>query len=307
MNENKKIILPKVIVICGTNASGKSDLGVEVALKFNGEVISADSRQIYKGFDLCSGKIKEEDKKLIPHHLIDTVSVGDYFSLADYQNQVYAIIDEIIKKGKLPIIVGGTGLYIQSIVDGYKLLDVDLDESLRVDLYNKDLQELVTLLMQKDLSAYNSVDLKNKVRVIRALEIAYSGYTYDDTRKKMPKYNCLQIGVAWQREILYNRIDKRLKERVDNGMIEEVRNALNEGIKYESLKQLGLEYRYIADFINGEYANITELIEKLGFAIHAFARRQVTWFNKDKRIVWIDMSDNPLVNCEKLINEFINT
>lgn len=294
--------LPKLIVIEGTNASGKSGLGVELAGRFGGEIVSADSRQVFRGFDLGSGKITPAEMRGVPHHLIDVCAPGEFFSMHDFQRLAYAAIDGIIARGKIPFLVGGTGLYVASVTDGYVMSDRMPDLAYRDALEQKSTPELGETL--RALVPDVEVDFKNRNRVMRMLEKIHDG---DDHRPhSAPRYNCLKLGVTWEREILKARIDERLERRMREGMVDEVRALLAEGCSVEFMLKLGLEYRFITQYITGEIASEAEMCELLAAAIKRFAKRQMTWFRRDKDIRWLDMHGDPASEAEACIREFLN-
>ena len=283
----------KLVVILGTNASGKSDLAIRLAGQFNGEIVSADSRQVYRGLDLGSGKVTAAQAGAVKHHLLDVAEVSEYYSLAQYQRAAYCAIDSISRAGRLPFLVGGTGLYISAIVEGYQLLEVPPNELLRAELESLPLPQLVKRLEASDPDAARRLDLSNRRRLVRAVEIATAGYAHVATRGNSPRYHCLQLGLTWPREILEARIEQRLRERLAHGMIEEVAGLRARGVSDQRLDQLGLEYRYITRYLRGELRNLEELRVQLGTAIRQFAKRQITWFKRDQRIIWL----NPFHDC----------
>ena len=236
-----KNVLPKLIVIEGTNASGKSSLGVELAARFGGEIISADSRQVFRRLDLGSGKITPEEMKGVPHHLLDVRSPGEFFSMADFQRLAYEAIDGILARNRVPFLVGGTGLYVDAVADGYELSDKAPDHSLRAHLETFETPELYEMLKQK--LPDTDIDPRNRHRVMRALERLEA----DDYRPagKMPRFDLLKLGVTWPREFLKQRIDERLEKRLQQGMVDEVRALLDEGVSEEFMVKLGLEYKYL--------------------------------------------------------------
>jgi tRNA dimethylallyltransferase len=280
--------MQKLIVILGTNASGKTDLGISLAKHFGGEIVSADSRQVYRGLDLGSGKITPAQASTVKHHLIDVADVSEYYSLAQYQRAAYAAIDSISSAGKQPFLVGGTGLYISAIVEGYQLVDVPPNDQLRAELESLPLPNLVERLEKSDPDAADRIDKSNRRRLIRAIEIAAAGHAHSAAYKNFPRYNCLQLGLTWPREILLEKIDKRLRERLANGMIDEVAGLRSRGVSDLRLDKLGLEYRYIARYLRGELRTIDDLRTQLGIAIRQFAKEQLTWFKRDSRIIWLD-------------------
>ncbi len=293
-------MLPKLIVIEGTNASGKSSLGVELAKKYNGEIISADSRQVYRRLDLGSGKITPEEMDGVPHHLLDVRSPGEFFSMADFQKLAYAAIDDILSRGRQPFLVGGTGLYVDAVADGYILSDKEPDAALREHLETFETPELYRMLREK--LPDTDIDPRNRHRVMRALERLAA----DDYRpgRKEPRYELLKLGVTWPREILKQRIDERLERRLRQGMTDEVRAMLDDGVSEVFLTKLGLEYKYLTWYLTGKMG-YEQMVEELGSAIKRFAKRQMTWFRKDGRIVWLDMAGDPVAQASALIEAFL--
>lgn len=294
--------LPKLVVIAGTTASGKSDLGVELAKRFGGEVISADSRQVFRGLDLGSGKITPEETQGIPHHLIDICAPGDFFSVHDFQRLAYAAIDGVIARGKLPFLVGGTGLYVSSVTDGYDMSAFEPDLAYRDELEKLSTPQLYALLLEKVPDT--DVDPRNRNRVMRRLEKLHAG---DDHRpQNKPRYACLKLGVAFDRPTLKQRIDERLLRRMQAGMVDEVRGLLNAGASVEFMLKLGLEYRFITQYLTGEIPTEEEMCAQLSLAIKRFAKRQMTWFRRDKAIHWLDMQADPAAEADALIRAFLN-
>ena len=293
-----------LVVVLGTNASGKSDLGIRLAKHFGGEIVSADSRQVYRGLDLGSGKITPAQSAMVKHHLIDVADVSEYYSLAQYQRAAYHAIDSISGAGKLPFLVGGTGLYISAIVEGYELVDVPPNEQLRAELESLPLAELVHRLEMSDPDAARCIDTSNRRRLIRAIEIAAAGHAHSAARKSSPQYNCLQLGLTWPREILVQRIEQRLRERLTDGMIEEVAGLRSRGVSDLRLDKLGLEYRYIARYLRGELRTLDELRTQLSIAIRQFAKQQLTWFKRDSRIIWLDPSKDYFQEACRHIGEW---
>ena len=301
--------MEKLVVITGTTASGKSDIGVELAGIFNAEIVSADSRQVFKGLDLGSGKITREEMMGVPHHLLDVAQPNDFFSLADFQRLAYEAIDDILSRGGTPFLVGGTGLYINAIVDGYTLHEGSPDLKLRKEIEAKSLEELIDQLGRLAPEALNHVDLKNKQRVERAVEKALLGESGE--RAKEPRYETLVIGVTWPREVLYERIGIRLDKRLDMGMIDEVKRLREEGASDEFLYKLGLEYRYILMYLRGEFgpvgsdAAFSAFHDKLFMEIRHLAKEQMTWFRKRSDIHWLNMDAAPIEQASLVIKEFL--
>ncbi len=298
MGPEKKI---KVVAVVGTNASGKSSLGVELACRFGGEIISADSRQVFRGLDLGSGKITPEEMKGVPHHMLDICEPGEFFSMADFQKQAYELIEQIAARGKVPMIVGGTGLYVDSVLDGYELSDTKPDLAYREELEKLSTPELVVLLREQAPEAV--VDEKNRNRVMRILERIHDGD--DAIPTKHPRYDSLRLGVSWPRDILGKRIDERLAMRMQQGMLEEVRGMLDRGVSREFLLGLGLEYRFLTKYCLGEYEDEETMLKALAQAIKKFAKRQMTWFRRCPDIHWLDMQKNPLQEASVLVEDFL--
>lgn len=296
---------PKLIAVVGTNASGKSAVGLELARRYGGEIVSADSRQILRGYDLCSGKVTAEERQAVPHHLLDVADAGAYFSLSDYQTQAYAAIDGILGRGKVPFLVGGTGLYINAVADGYDLVDAGPDDELRARLETMTAPELVQLLRERSGEVPDYLDLNNKKRLVRACEVALSGRSLSETRACRPRYDVLKLGVTWERPLLRQRIEERLRTRLEQGMIDEVKRGLEAGVSYDAFYNLGLEYRFIARYLKGEFADYEEFVEKLRIAIGQFAKRQMTWFRKDPAIRWLDMHGDPVAQASQWIDAFL--
>ena len=294
-------MLPKLIVIAGTNASGKSGLGVELALRYGGEVVSADSRQVFRGLDLGSGKITPEEMRGVRHHLIDVCDAGDFFSMADFQRMAYEAIDDILARGKPPFLVGGTGLYVESVADGYELSNRMPDLAYRAELEKRSTEELYAMLVEAVPGV--EVERRNRNRVMRLLEKLHDGD--DVVPGRNPRYETLRLGVTWDREVLRRRIDERLDRRLNEGMIEEVRGLLQRGVSETFLIKLGLEYRFITRYLKGEIASLEEMRTLLPTAIKQFAKRQMTWLRRDGAIHWLDMTADPVGEACALIDAFL--
>ena len=293
-------MLPKMIVIEGTNASGKSGLGVALAKRFDGEIVSADSRQVYRGMDLGSGKITPEETEGVPHHLLDVRNPGEFFSMADFQRLAYEAIDGILARGKVPFLVGGTGLYVDAVADGYELSEKAPDHALRAQLETFDTPALYDML--KERLPDTDIDPRNRHRVMRALE-RLEAEDYHPTGKK-PRYTLLKLGVTWPRSVLKERIDERLERRLQAGMVNEVKGMLDDGVSEEFLVKLGLEYKYLTWYLTGRMG-YEQMKEELGNAIKKFAKRQMTWFRRDERIHWLDMAGDPEEEAAELIKGFL--
>ena len=293
--------MQKLIVVAGTNASGKSSLGVELARKYDGEIISADSRQVFRGLDLGSGKITPEEMKGVPHHLLDVCEPGEFFSMHDFQRLAYGAIDGILARGKQPFLVGGTGLYLASVTEGYELSGVTPDLSYREELEKETTEELYRRVLALDPDT--QVDPKNRNRVMRILEKAHDGD--NQPVRNNPRYDCLKLGVIWEPEVLRARIDERLERRLKEGMIEEVQGLMDSGVSVQFLEKLGLEYRFISRYLTGQIGSREEMVTLLGFAIKQFAKRQRIWFRRDKQIHWLDMKGAPVQEACALIDAFL--
>lgn len=295
--------MDKLIVITGTNASGKSGLGIRLARHYGTEIVSADSRQVFRGLDLGSGKVTPEEMMGVRHHLIDVCEPNDYYSLLDFQTQAYDAIDDITSRGMVPMLVGGTGLYINSVVDGYDIRKENLDPAVRRQIQEKSIGELIAFLKERNPEALNGMDLKNKRRLERAAERVITGNTAK--RENKPRYETLVLGVTWPREVLYERIRVRLDRRLDEGMLEEVEGLKQKGATDEFLHSLGLEYRYINMYLNGEFESFDAFYDKLFMEIRHLAKEQMTWFRKRKDIHWLDMTGDPDEEAKNLIDQFI--
>jgi tRNA dimethylallyltransferase len=311
----------KIIVILGTTASGKTKLGVYLAAINNGEIVSADSRQVYKGMDIGTGKdlneykINANSRKIkvkkveIPHHLIDVASPKQTFNLAKYQKLAYKAIDDIIKKKKIPIIVGGSGLYLQAIVDGYVLNDIKPDMQARKRLENLDIKNLYKKLHKINpvfAEKLNNSDRNNKRRLIRYMELA-SSPNRDKVKaeKNKPRYSCLILGLTKPKDELKKSISKRLNERLEKEkMIEEVNRLHYEGISWKKLESFGLEYKYISLYLQNKLA-YGEMVKLLDRSINNFTKKQMTWFRRweknKKKINWV----NNKMDVKKIVNEFL--
>lgn len=293
--------LPKVVAVVGTNASGKSALGIELAKKYNAEIISADSRQVFRGLDLGSGKVTPEETQGVPHHLIDVREPNEFFSMADFQRMAYRAIDEIRGRGCLPMIVGGTGLYVDSVLDGYLLSDKEPDLAYRAELEKLTTPQLYDMLLE--LKPDVQVEKNNRNRVMRIIERIHDGD--EATPGKQARFESLRLGVSWPREVLNRRIDERLERRLEQGMIEEVQRLMDKGATTEFLLGLGLEYRFITQYLIGEIPDRQAMLDKLAIAIKQFAKRQMTWFRRNPEIVWLDMSGDAFDQACTAIDAFL--
>lgn len=268
----------KIIVVCGPTSAGKSDKAVELAIQHNGEIISADSRQVYKGLDIGSGKITTEEMKGIKHYLLDVADLKEVFTVEDFVTLGEQAIQEILSKGKLPIICGGTGFYIDALVHSSQFPAVPPNPELRSKLEALSLEQLQNELQELDPERFQNIDIQNPVRLVRAIEIASVLGKVPPVYKES-KYDIEYVYLDLPDEILEKRIYDRIITRLDTGMIDEVKRLYKEGVSYERMKQLGLEYRYIAMHLLNEltYEN---MISELNTKTWQYAKRQRKWFKK---------------------------
>src|SRR3989344_8951878 len=307
--------MKKLLVIVGPTGTGKTDLGLKLAKKFNGELVSADSRQIYIGMDIGTGKEIESSKynvkknkggwivNGIPIHLYDVITPDKTFTVVEYQQEALGKIKEIENKGKLPILVGGTGLYVQAIVEGVNIPKVPPDSKLRAKLESKPLATLVSQLEQVDPKTAIKIDKQNPRRVIRALEVYYSsGQSFSSLEERFKvNFDSVQIGLTAPRDFLYKKADDQIDDWFRVGFIEEVKKLISDGYdeKLPALTSLG--YRQVAMYLKGNLT-IEEVKQRIKWEHHGYIRRQFTWFRKRKNIVWFDISNPDLI---KQINAFI--
>ncbi len=302
----------KVIVICGPTASGKTALSIELAKKINGEIISADSMQIYKEMNIGTAKPTKEEMQGIKHYLLDFVSPNERYSVAQYKQDAKNAIKEIIAKGKIPIIVGGTGLYIDSLIYEIEYNDIKIDENYRKELEKiiekQGLEKLYKKAMQIDPIAMEKISINDKKRIMRVLEIYKStGKTKTEqeleSRKKPVEFDYKVFAINWDRETLYQRINKRVDIMIEQGLIDEVKNILEKYDKFPTAMQ-GLGYKEVVDYINGIYTK-EEMIDKIKMETRRYAKRQLTWFRKNKQTIWLDGTNN-LQNNINIILEGIS-
>lgn len=297
-------IVKKLLVIVGPTATGKTALALELAKKFNGEIISADSRQIYQSMDVGTGKgiqsagfrIKKFKKKWtvndIPIHLYDVITPDKTFSAAEYQQLAYKVIDQILKRDKLPILVGGTGLYVRAVTEGLKIPKVAPNKKLREHLESRTLTSLLGELQKVDPKTYEKIDKFNTRRIIRALEIYHqAGEPASKLKGKFKvKYDILKVGLTSNRNYLYERADKQADSWFERGFIEEVRNLLKKGYKETFTAMTSLGYRQVAMFLN-QKISLEEAKRRVKWEQHSYIRRQSTWFKKETNINWFDIAE----------------
>jgi tRNA dimethylallyltransferase len=283
-----------MITILGPTASGKTSLAVEVAKRVNGEIISADSRQVYRRMDIGTGKDLCEYGD-VPYHLIDILEPGTKYNLFQYQQDLYDVYQDVVKRGKRPILCGGTGLYIEAVLKGYHLSPVPQNPVLREQLEGRSLEELTQMLImlkaENHSNMHNTTDVDSCQRAIRAIEIETYNKEHPLPKRELPPVDSVIIGVSIDRDLRREKITHRLKARLEEGMVDEVKALLDSGIPKEDLLYYGLEYKFVTEYVVGEYS-YEEMFKRLEIAIHQFAKRQMTWFRGMERrgfhIHWID-------------------
>lgn len=300
-----------LVTILGPTATGKTQLATALAARIDGEIISADSRQIYRGMDIGTGKDLGEyvvDGKPIPYHLIDIVDAGYKYNVFEYQRDFLKAFESVNQRGHLPILCGGTGLYIEAVLNGYKLLAVPDNQLLREQLATKTLDELTSILSGYK-TLHNQTDVDTVKRAIRAIEIEAYYQTHEEEAVEYPELKSLIIGVGINREVRREKITKRLKARLNEGMIDEVKMLLDSGIQPDDLIYYGLEYKFVTNYLLGKLT-FDELFTQLEIAIHQFAKRQMTWFRGMERrgftIYWLDAlksMDEKLEEIESLLKQ----
>lgn len=290
----------KLIVIVGPTASGKSALAIRLAKKLNGEIISADSRQIYKGLEIGSGMVTKKEMDSIPHYLLGVANPKNVFTVSHYKKLARKELDNIWKKNKLPIMVGGTGLYIRAAVDGLVIPEVKPNPKLRRELERKTVLELSRILRKMDIRRWKGIDQRNPRRLIRAIEIATALGRVPKLKQEPIEADVLFIGVRKDKEEIKRLVYKRLISRLKRGMIAEVKGLHREGLSWERLEDFGLEYRYLARFLQGKM-NKNEMTDELFKEIIKYSKRQMTWFRKDGRIQWLGNLEEALDSTKKFI------
>ena len=303
---------PKVIVICGPTASGKTALSIELAKKINGEIVSADSMQISKDMTIGTAKPTPEEMQGIQHYLIDCISPEHRYSVAEYKKDAENAIEKILKKGKIPIVVGGTGLYVDSLIYGIEYTETKIDQNYRKELEKlveeKGLEYVYNKAKEIDPEAVQKISKNDKKRILRILEIyKETGKTKTqqeiESRKNEVKYDYKVFAINMERQILYNRINKRVDIMIQNGLIEEVQNLLKKYKQFPTAMQ-GLGYKEVVQYLNKEYTK-EEMIENIKIQTRRYAKRQLTWFRKNKQTIWLD-GTNEIQNNINIILEEIN-
>lgn len=296
--------LPNLLVILGPTASGKTRLAVSAARALDGEIISADSRQVFRRMDIGSGKDLAEYGE-IPYHLIDILEPGEEFSVFDFQRHFTEAFNLVTSRGRLPVLAGGTGLYLDSVLRGYRMVTAPENPALRRELEELSLEQLRERLLALVPEQHNTTDLLQRERLVRAIEIALHQEGGGSAEIiPLPDLRPLVFGIKIEREIVRRRITERLKSRLNGGMIDEVKRLLADGVPIERLDSYGLEYRFVSRYLSGEM-NRNDMFQRLNSAIHDFAKRQDTWFRRMEKngieIIWLDASADPL---DRLLKEW---
>lgn len=291
----------KLIVILGPNASGKTKLAIKLAKRFNGEIVSADSRQVYQGMDIGTGKATKAEQKMVKHYLIDVVKPTQEFNVSHFKKLAIKTIEQIHQKNKLPFLVGGTGFWLQTVVDNLDFPAVKPNKALRKKLEKYPTQKLFNILKKLDPQRAKTIDKNNPRRLIRAIEIAKSGHQTKLIKGK-PIFNTLILGLTHPRKKLYQLIDNRLEKRLKHGLVAEVKKLKKQGLSWQRLSDFGLEYRYISLYLQDKLTK-QQMVEQLKNAIHHYAKRQMTWFQRDKRIRWIKSQKQATILIRKFISQ----
>ncbi len=271
--------MSKIIVVAGPTSSGKSDFAVDLALTCNGEIISADSRQIYRKLDIGTGKITTEEMKGIPHYMLDICDINDPFSVKEFRDKTLPIIDDILSRGKTPIVCGGTGYYIDAIMYSNTLPEIYVIKSLEAELQDTTTENLYNMVHQKDARRAEKIDKHNRIRLIRALEIIETDGIVKPLEDPVFRYDVDFYLLNPSKELLEERVHKRLLKRFGAGMLDEMKTLLAQGYSVETLAKRGIEYKWMAEYINGT-VTYEQLIEKLRIATWQYAKRQRTWNKK---------------------------
>jgi len=322
--------MKKILVILGPTATGKTDVALFLADKFNGELVACDSRQVYVGLDVGTGKLpsgrwKVDDGRLkkgrgyweidgVKIWMYDVVNIDRQYTVADYVKDASRVIDDIVARGRLPVIVGGTGLYLRALLEGLDNLQIPNDQNLRDKLGKLTLLQLQKKLQKLSLKRWeelNNSDRNNSRRILRSIELL-SVNPYIDTKKSYlgldKKFNILKIGLTAPRQELYKKVDSRILKRLSEGMLGEAEDLFKKGLTIKRMKSLGLEYGVLADFLVGEIKTQTELTSILKGKVHRFVRRQLTWFKKERDVLWFDITDkNMSLKIAKTVHKWYDT
>jgi tRNA dimethylallyltransferase len=301
----------QVVAIVGPTGVGKSRLAIQLALKFKGEIVGADSRQIYRYMDIGTAKPSQEELAQVPHHLVDIINPNEDFNLAQYQQMAYSVIADIQHRNKLPLLVGGSGLYVRAVLEGWQVPEVAPDTEFRRQMEEKAKlsgpAELQQELMRIDPTAAENIDPRNIRRLIRALEVYKStGTLFSELQlKRQPNYDTLIVGLTADRDELYRRVDARVNRMVEQGLIEEVERLINMEYSLDLPSMSGIGYRQIGLYLKGEIT-LTEAIQQIKFETHRFVRHQYNWFRlKDPKIKWFDITHQPEAEITALVGEFL--
>jgi tRNA dimethylallyltransferase len=293
----------KLLVIVGPTASGKSALAVAVAKKLNGEVVSADSRQVYRGLEIGSNYPTKTELKAVPHHLVGFVDPKKTFTVAEYQKKARKAIKDIGKRHKLPILVGGTGFYIQAVVDGIVMPEVPPDETLRRKLETRSTGELADILRQKDKRRWETIDRRNPRRLIRAIEIAKALGKIPALQSNPMPAEVVMIGIDPEKNILKKAVEKRSRAMIQRNFIREVKMLLQNDVKEEKIRELGFEYQIALRYLKGEIKSKRELADAITKMTLKYVKRQMTWFRKDSRIIWAHGSNEILSVVQQFLEK----
>ena len=300
-----------LVAIVGPTAVGKSNLAMHLAQIFDGEIVSSDSCQVYRYMDIGTAKPTDDERKLVPHHLIDIINPDEPFDLATYQKLAYQAIDDIHKRGKPAILVGGSGLYVRAVLGGYKIPEAPPDYELRLKLEEKAKADgadaLLAELQKVDPATAQTIDPKNVRRVIRAIEVyRITGQPYSElTKGEPPSYDILKIGLTIDRDRLYKRIDDRVDSMIEMGLVDEVKGLVDKGYSYDLTSMCSLGYKQIGEYLRGE-TTLNEAVDRIKYETHRFARHQYGWFRlKDDTIKWFDTSEHVEKRVDNLVEGFI--
>lgn len=304
MNKNSLPSLQKVISIVGPTASGKTSLSVEIARLIGGEIISADSRQTYRGLDLGSGKVTKKEMKGVPHYLLDVANPKRALSVVQYEKLATRAIRDILKRGKVPIICGGTGFYVDAVLTNLSFPKVPANEKFRRELEKLSTSELYEKLKKVDPIRAENIDPRNARRIIRAIEIAEALGAVPQLNEATERYHTLTIGLTLPKEELYQRIHDRLLARMKRGMVAEAKRLHSQGLSWRRMESLGLEYRFMAQFLQDKLSK-EKMIADLETAIRQFSKRQMVWFKRNKNIHWFHPTESAAVS--KKVTEFLKS
>ena len=301
-------VAPRLVAVVGPTATGKSKLALDLAKTFRGQVVSADSRQVYRYMDIGTAKPSESDKREVPHHLLDLLNPDQRFDLATFLSLATEAIDGVLARGHLPIVAGGSGQYVWALLEGWQLPTAPPDEELRASLESQDPELLHRRLASIDPGAASRIHPNNLRRLVRALEVRQtdqSAMIVDSPRE--PRYQSLVIGLTMERDILYQRIDQRVDEMMEAGLLEEVKGLLNAGYGAGLPSMESTGYRELIQHLQGE-TDLAEAVQRIKYATHRLARRQYMWFRPtDPRICWLDANENPLEEAASLVGRFLES